>query len=205
MMSLLTLPHIILIFSLAFLLWRKQTMELKRIFWPALAARLVAGVCLGLLYTYYFPVGDTFAYFSDASRVADLARKDLSSYLELLFLNRHVETLSLTFQEPRALFLTKVTRVFNILTGDNYWASALYFSFISFLGAWYLVQTIATYILSVKWATVIAFLFFPSIVFWTSGLLKESLAMGAMFFLAALFLNVWFDRKLSGWEYAGEY
>jgi hypothetical protein len=28
------------------------------------------------------------------------------------------------------------------------------------------------------------------------------LAMGAMFFLAALFLKVWFDRKLSGWEYA---
>jgi hypothetical protein len=194
--------NVILIFTLAFLLWRKQTAELKRIFCPALAVKLVAGICLGLLYTYYFPVADTFVYFNDASRVAELARKDLPSYLELLFLDRNVETLSLTFQEPRALFLTKLTSIFNILTEDNYWISGLYFSFTSFLAAWCLVKTIARYIPSVTLAAVIAFLFFPSVVFWTSGMLKESLAMAALFFLVAVFLKIWFDRALGGWEYA---
>ena len=198
---LLTLLHIVLISGLAWLLWRKEMPTLRQIFWPAIVVKLAAGACLGLLYTYYFPVGDTFVYFNDASRVADLARQDLWSYLELLFSDRHVDALSLRFREPRALFLTKLTSLVNLLTGDNYWVSGLYFSLISFLGAWYLVRTIATYIPSVRSAAAVAFLFFPSIVFWTSGLLKESLAMAALFFIAALFLRLWFDRKADLWTF----
>ena len=102
---------------------------------------------------------------------------------------------------PALFFLTKLTSLVNLLTGDNYWVSGLYFSLISFLGAWYLVRTIATYIPSVRSAAAVAFLFFPSIVFWTSGLLKESLAMAALFFIAALFLRLWFDRKADLWTF----
>ena len=201
MAMVLTILHIILIFGLAILLWKKQASPLKGIFWAALGVKLVAGVSLGLLYTYYFPVADTFVYFKDASRLAELAREDVSAYLELLFFGRHVETVPLTFREPRALFLTRFTSVFNILTGDNYWVSGLYFSLISFIGAWFLVKTIAAHIPSATSAAAVAFLFFPSIVFWTSGLLKESLAMAALFFLAALFLKAWFEHKLPHWGY----
>ena len=79
---LLTLLHIVLISGLAWLLWRKEIPTLRQIFWPAIVVKLAAGACLGLLYTYYFPVGDTFVYFNDASRVADLARQDLWFYLK---------------------------------------------------------------------------------------------------------------------------
>ena len=198
---LLTIVHITLLAGIAFVVWRAERTAFKRIFWPALAVKLAAGVCLGLLYRYYFPVADTFVYFKDASRVAQLARNDIPAYLELLFLDRHVETLSLTFQEPRALFLTKLTSIFNILTADNYWICGLYFSFCSFLATWYLVRTVVRYIPSARSAAVVAFLFFPSVVFWTSGLLKESLAMAALFLLAALFLTVWFEGKIGGWQF----
>jgi hypothetical protein len=43
---------------------------------------------------------------------------------------------------------------------------------------------------------VIAFLFFPSVVFWTSGMIKESIAIGGLFYLAAIFLKIWFNKKI---------
>src|SRR5690606_3772457 len=46
------------------------------------------------------------------------------------------------------------------------------------------------------------FLFLPSVVFWTGGLLKEAPAMGALWFLSALFLKIWFRDRLSVWQYA---
>ena len=199
MVNFLAVFHTLLIFVFAWRIYRKQT-ALQKLFWPALAIKLIAGICLGLVYTYYYTVADTFVYFEDASRLADLARQDLSRYLELLFFNYHLETTILTFNDPRAIFLTKITSVFNLITLDHYWVAGFYFSFISFLAAWFLTRTIHRFIPSVSLAAAIAFLFFPSVVFWTSGLLKESLAMAALFFMTALFLKRWFGVKPVWWE-----
>src|SRR5690606_12783441 len=47
----------------------------------------------------------------------------------------------------------------------------------------------------------VAFLFFPSIVFWTSGLIKESLAMACLFFLTAVLLKLYESMRLSWWQW----
>ena len=196
MAILLTSFHIILIFALAWGIWKKQR-SLRKFFWPALLVKLMAGICLGLLYSYYYSVADTFDYFRDASKLASLALEDFSAYLDLLFFNTHLESLQLVFDQPRAVFLSKITSVFSILTHNNYWIIGAYLSLISFCGAWFLVQTINRYMPSVVLAAVAAFLFLPSVVFWSSGLLKESLALAALFYLSALFLKIWFNEKAS--------
>ena len=188
--------HIALVVAVSFAFFKKQT-ALKKYFWPALAARTIAGVCLGLLYTHYYAVADTFDYFRDAGKMATLARADLPSYLELLFFNRNLDILPLALGQPRAVFLTKIASVFHLITYGNYWLTGMYFSLISFSGAWVLVQAISRNIPSVTPAAVIAFLFLPSAAFWTSGLLKESLAMAALFYLTAFFLKIWFREKQS--------
>lgn len=192
--------HLGLILALSFYLRQRYSWR-RRIFWPALALKLAAGVCLGLLYQYYFEAGDTFVYFRDGAKVAALVRHDPASYLQILFLDRGVESLGLVLTEPRALFFTKITSVFNMLTGNNYWAIGLYYSFLSFLGAWALVSVIESHVPTASFAAVIAFLFFPSVVFWTSGVLKESVAMGALFFLTGIFLKIWFADRVAWWEW----
>jgi hypothetical protein len=76
-----------------------------------------------------------------------------------------------------------------------------YYSFISFLAAWFLVRILHRHIPATKGAALIAFLFLPSVVFWSSGLLKESLALGALYFLTAVFLKIWFGEKPSLVQY----
>lgn len=99
--------------------------------------------------------------------------------------------------EHRTIFFTKITSILALLTGNNYWISSVYFSLLSFFAAWYLTNTIARIFPEYKIAAGIAFLFFPSVVFWSSGVIKESLAMSAMFFLTALFLKRWVKERVS--------
>lgn len=200
MTVLVTFLHIIVIFTLSFRIWKRQA-GLRRYYWPGLAVKLIAGVCLGLVYAYYYSVGDTFSYFQDGGKLAALARENFSSYTRLLFFNHVPEGLGLINSEPRALFLTKITSVFNVLTLNNYWITGFYYSFVSFLGAWFLVRTIDRHMPAAGIPALIAFIFLPSVVFWSSGLLKESLALPALYFLAALFLKIWFDEKPSFGSY----
>ncbi len=188
--------HVLFIFYMAFRIWKTETF-LPKLFWPCLLIKLLAGISLGFLYTWYFPVGDTFSYFKDASVLASLAREDFSSYLNILFFNTDISTLPIIFFEPRAVFLSKITSVFNIATLDNYWVVSLYFSFISFLASWNLVKMINHKIDGVTVPSVMAFLLMPSIVFWSSGLIKETLAAAALYYLTAIFLKIWFREKLS--------
>lgn len=192
--------HLALIIGFSFYLRNKHRWN-SWIFWPALTVKLLAGVCLGLLYRHYFEVGDTFAYFRDGAKLATLAATDLSSYWQLLLLDRGIDTSGIMLTEPRALFFTKITSLMNMLTASNYWAIGFYYSFLSFLAAWSLVRVIRSNVPIAFFPAMVAFLFLPSVVLWTSGVLKESVAMGALFFLTAVFLKVWFKDCVALWEW----
>lgn len=186
--------------------WRISAADgsgVKRFFWPALVFKLLAGICLGLLYRYYYNGGDTFAYFEESTKLSALARSDLLLYLRFLRSGDESFTAwnSLTLLQPRALFMIKIVSVANLFSHDNYWINSLYFSFVSFLSAWMLVKAITRFSDPIRHVTVAGFLFFPSVVFWSSGLMKESLAIAALFFLAAVFLKAWMREPLSLWTW----
>lgn len=195
--------NISFLFFIAYRVWKIDDRGIKNFFWPALILKLVAGICLGLVYTYYYTVGDTFAYFEDGVKLADLARTDLPLYFRFLWLSDDSFSIwsNLNFLQSRALFMVKITSVVNLISHNNYWVTTLYFSFISFISAWLLVKAILRLDHSLKYAATLSFLFFPSVVFWSSGLIKESLAMASLFFLTSIFLKVWLRETLRFWEW----
>jgi len=199
MNALILLAHLLLLGGLSFALARKET-SLRNVFIPALVIKVLAGIFLGLVYQHYYSGGDTFVYFNDAGRFAHLARQDFAEYLRIVVSGKGLpgET-TFGMDEPRALFLVKITSVFHLITGGGYWVTAIYFSVLSFLGSWYLVKKIVLYFPEVAPSAIIAFLFFPSVVFWTSGVIKESIAMGALYFLAGFFLETWVTRSIRIW------
>ena len=188
--------NLLVLGAVAFLLWKKNPV-LRFIYWPAWAFKLAAGLLLGLLYTYYYTVGDTFAFFNDGAVLARLARRDFAAYLRFLWSGDQslLQGAQLLAQQSRSLFLAKTISVINLATVDNYWLTSLYFSTFSFAASCYLATTVARYFPQLRIAAVIAFLLFPSVVFWSSGIIKESLAVAALYFLAALLLEIWHRRQ----------
>ncbi len=192
------IANVALIAYISYRLWQRDSSALKPIYWYALSLKLVSGIVLGLLYIYYYSGGDTFNYFNDGVKLSNLARQDPSSYIRFLWTGDESFSIwtELIYKQPRAMFLSKVTSIFCILTADSYWVTSLYFSLISFVFSWMLAKKILLLNPNSTFAVAVSFLFFPSVVFWTSGLIKESLAMASLYFLCFVFLKVWLREKL---------
>ena len=103
--------------------------------------------------------------------------------------------------QSRSLFLVKIVSFIAIFTRDNYWIISLYFSLVSFWAGFLLFQKVSTAFPATKLAAAIAFLFFPSVVFWSSGIIKESLALAGLFILVRVYIALLTNSKLSWWEY----
>jgi hypothetical protein len=166
---------------------------MRKFFWPALGAKLSAGILVGVLYAVFYTASDTFFFFDSAVQLSQRARVDFMEYLIFLF----SQSGAYFSGEDRTIFFIKITSIFMLLTFDNYWICSLYFSFFSFLAAWKLTKFIWMEMPNLGIAAAAAFLFFPSCVFWASGIIKESLAMTSLFYLTIVFLQIWLKQKVS--------
>lgn len=164
-------------------------------FWPALGLRLAAGISIGVFYLVtYNGKGDTFHFFNSATALSAYFYIDPSVYFEYFF---SAESLDFIDADPRSLFFIKIVSVVNILTLNNYYITSMWFSLFSFICSFRLVAKLDLLFPSTTIASRIALLFVPSVVFWSSGLLKESLAFGAVQVLSLYFLSFMHDEKVT--------
>ena len=177
----------------------------KKYFLPALIIKLFAALALGFLYQFYYDGGDTYNYHTNGSRHIWEAFMDspLKGYT-LLFSNGKYSpgiyqyaSKIVFFQDPASFFVVQVAALFDLITFSTYSATALLFAVISFAGGW--AMFLAFYDRSPelnKWQAV-ATLFIPSVVFWGSGLMKDTLTFSCIGFLTYSLSHLFFKRKFS--------
>lgn len=171
---------------MAWWLYSKQrNAPLRSLFWFGLIVKLLASIALGLIYAHFYNYNsDSFAYFNDAVVLSKIALKNPANYIKIVLFNEYpsqdiVQTLGL-WSQPRAFFMAKLLSIFTLITPNNYWISGWYLSLFSFWGMWKLANTLANLFPATRLAAGVAFLFFPSVVFWSSGVMKESVVMGCI-------------------------
>jgi hypothetical protein len=196
--------HSTLIVGLTFWLKKRYEQEpLSAFFIPGMMLKLMAGVGYGLLYiVYYQETGDSFNYFQDACHLTALAHHDFMGYVRLLFFNEYFPELdpfisSHVWRSERTFMMIKLVSIFNLLTGDNYWLTGFYFSFFSFWGMWQVANALSRLFPRSSYAALLALVFFPSTIFFSSGLSKESLALASIGFMLARFLGYLEPQKRS--------
>lgn len=148
-----------------------------------LILKLLAGVVLGIIYKYHYKGGDTFSYFQEATTIANFLFDHPIQFFQLYFHTAQLPDLTnqIAFgNQPRALLFSKIVSVFYIFTGGNYWIISAFLSLINFMCIHFLVKELSKRFEGLKKAASFSFYFLPTFVFWTSGLLKESLAIGAL-------------------------
>jgi hypothetical protein len=185
--------NILVIAGIAFWWWRSLAGFSRFVFWPSLILKLSAGIGLGLLYRYYYSNGDTFYFYSEACELANVFFSNTWEYIQ--FISQHPEAVSREEGSLRTTFIVKVISFFAVFTGSNYWITSLWFSFISFLASFYLFKVVTKYVDKSEIAAALAFLFFPSIIFWSSGIIKESIGLAALFVMVAFYLKVMKGEK----------
>jgi hypothetical protein len=194
-MNLLNWLHLPFFFLLVYLLWSqaRRNQVLRRFFWPALLLKLAGGVLLGYIYLEYFGGGDMGVFHQQASAVKAAAKEDPNKYIRLLLFNE-VGEMPIGFSRwpgySNSFFFVKLLSLLHFLTGSSFWGSGLYLSLFSFWGCWYLVDKLQRYFPEYGPGAIIAFLFFPSVVFWTSGVSKDSVFMGSLCLTVGLVLQL---------------
>jgi len=188
---------LIAILGFAFLMERKQGPVVRSLFWPAFGMKLLAGIGLGLVYQRYYLTGDTFHFFDQARVQADLFKTNAGAYLDFLWQDPDVEWKG----AARSAFFVKMVSIVAIVADGNYWITSLWFSFISFVASWYLFKMVTRFFEGSASAAALAFLFFPSAVFWGSGVIKESLGLAALMVLSGVYLKIMMKVVPGLWEF----
>jgi hypothetical protein len=190
--------NLIAVIGLAAGFQRAFTASSQKLYWCVFFIKWLVAMTLGLVYIYYYPSGDTWTYFEEAKELSMLAKSDFAQYWKLLLTNSDTSTVSHFFYvHDRSFLFVKFVSVLNLVSGDSYWITASYLSLVSFFCSWFLFGQLKRFIPDSTPAAALAILFFPSVLFWSSGILKETLAVAALYFLTAILIKLLKDAKVS--------
>lgn len=175
-------------YAIAFGVRRRLTNVLtKKYFIPALSVKFLGAISLGLIYQFYYGGGDTFNYFNHVKVVYQAFIDSPSAGLKLIMSNgefdsqtsRYVSQLY-WYKASTEFFVVKVASVCALLGFGTYSVVALLFAIISFSGMWSMYITFLRIFPLAYKKLAIAVFFLPSVFFWGSGLMKDSLCIGAL-------------------------
>ncbi|MBU2915209.1 hypothetical protein [Reichenbachiella agariperforans] len=175
-------------------------------FIPGLAIKFVGAIALGMIYQFYYGGGDTFTYHSHGSRwIWQAFMDDPAVGLDLLFQKAgdyNGKTYPYTskmwmFRDAASMFIIRMTAVIDLFTFQTYSATALFFAAFAFSGHWVLFSIFQKLSPTQTKQLAFATLFIPSVVFWGSGILKDSITLAALCWMTYIVLRISIFNRLS--------
>lgn len=177
--------------------------ENKSLFMKGLFVKLIGGIGFFSVYTFYYSYGgDSKSYFKSALLVNELLEESVVEWVKVLFAesdylrSNHYTLLQKIPWGPESSewMMVRFVAVICLFGFMNYFATTLVFAFLSFVGVWQFYKVFEKRYPKLKYKTAIAILFVPSVFFWGSGIMKDSLVIG---FLGVILYHVQLliDRK----------
>lgn len=183
--------------------------EIEKYFIRGLTFRFVATVLYTVVIAYYYGGGDT-GLFYQALKDLHLAVNDNQSYLSEVYLNAKLDPssdLTSYFQydgfavthyymfQVSNYMVPRFALPFSFLFGQSYLCVSFCCAFFAFGGCWRIFKLFYSIYPHLHKKIAIATLFLPSLLFWSSALMKDSITMGALGFFIYGVYQLFFMRK----------
>lgn len=189
---------------------RKYSSLHQKTFIKAFYFKVICSILFALITAYYYQGGDSemFLYAVRDMKLAVQAKQ--LSFSDLLFMEKvdDQHPLSYFFQQDNLKYpvigfmrhapnfmVPKLGLIPYLIFFNSYMAMALFFSFFALGGAIRLYKLMLYYFPHLQKEVALATLFLPSVCYWSSGFLKDSLCLGAIGFLLYGLLNIFILRK----------
>jgi len=178
--------------------------EYRHFLW-GLYAKVVGGVAFSLIYFYYYAGGDTIAYYFSALSMTHLATNDFIAFLKVLFGPNDLQHISLfssldvkpldyIYYDNRTFMLVRFVSPLVLLGFRSYLLTTLLISSICYIGIWRCYHTMVGYFPSLTNKLAIAFLYVPSVIFWGSGIMKDTVTLSAACWWVYAFDRIFFKK-----------
>jgi hypothetical protein len=202
--DLIVTPMALLLVSLFIFYFKKfvPQKELKPLFLRALFAKIFSAIILGLVYQFYYGGGDTSSYFMDGGVIYESFFDSKLVWLKLVFgpMVKSSDTFIYTnkiyhYGDSQSYFVVRTTGLLNMFTFNTYSSTAILFAVFSFNGIWHMFLVFRDLYPKLEVKLGYACFFLPSLCFWGSGILKDSLLVGGIGWAFYGFYNLFFVRK----------
>ena len=173
--------------------------------------KVAAGILLTVAYTYYYTDrthNDIYRYFNDSVIISSVLFKNPLAWIKIMLGAglEHPETFQYliptqNFSHSGSDMVTnnsliiRLNVLLNYASYYNIWINTLFFDFLSYAGMVALYKTLQPYFKPLPKALSIPIFLIPSFVFWSSGLLKESMFFMCFGFWLHSFLRLNQGRK----------
>ena len=181
-------PVYLLLLFLIVRKWRQRYAgsPLKKYVYPAFLCRMFGCVFLALILNFYYGYGDTFSYYTGAHETWIAFIKSPKIAGEIIFNNAaNYSSEALEFASHSAYpgyagsyyVMFKIAGVIGLFCFGSYLPIALVFSLFSFWGTWMIFLVFNERYPHLRKYIAITTLFIPSLIIWTTGILKEPVCM----------------------------
>lgn len=186
---LVTPVFLIALFGMAYLIRPFVTDEVNRVYYfPALTVKIVGAIALGMVYQFYYGSGDTFMYHTYGSRLIWNAFIESPwEGIKLLFASSdnpgdvyHYASQIYLFRDSNSYTIIRLAAFFDLFTFSAYSATACLFAVFSFVGSWQFYLTFYKQFPHLHGRLAIAAFFIPSVFFWGSGVMKDSVTLACL-------------------------
>ncbi len=168
-----------------------------------LTAKVVGGFMFALLTVYFMP-GDSLMYYQASIDIFKFFAKNPPEGIEMIFKSYEAIDLSskgvnyytLDFINGNDIWLlVKILFFINFLSLFSYGSTTIIFASLSFIGLWKAYSNLCKIYPKYTKHLLIGFFFIPSIVFWGSGVLKDTITLSCMGWLIYAFSNIFIFKR----------
>ncbi|HXC06024.1 MAG TPA: hypothetical protein VNZ86_14805, partial [Bacteroidia bacterium] len=154
-----------------------------------LAARIVGALALCLVYVFYYGGGDTINYYLTSKSLLGLLGKETSVFFDILMGDTRIENFSYFDQstgfpifwfDQNAFSVVRFITPICLLAGKSYLATSILLGWVCYSGMWRMYLLFAEQFPKIKGELAFAVLFAPSVVFWGSGILKDTITISCV-------------------------
>ncbi len=198
--------YLLLIYLCARYIQRKQVQSypIYKWFTKGIMVKCFAAILMCVLYEFFYRGGDTLNYYYSSQVLANVFNKDPSMYFRLLFGEHNWETYCFFdtntgwpfyWKDDHGFFVVRLFSVLCILSFHSYIGTSLLLVGICYVGIWRLFLLFNYIFPNMDRQFAISLLFIPSVVFWGSGLMKDTITLSATGLFAAHFYSLFIQRR----------
>ncbi|MCB0756025.1 MAG: hypothetical protein KDB98_10555 [Flavobacteriales bacterium] len=173
-------------------------------------AKVYGGLAFVFIYIFYYDGGDTIVYWQDAVGLNSLIFSEPSCYLRILLGDGdskwywcfdHRENLPFHYlRDPQAYAVARFSSLFALFSVDSLIGCTILVSWVSFGGVWRLYQVFCEEYPRMNKELAISFLFIPSVVFWGSGIMKDTFTFTAACWMTSSVYGLLLKRRDIFWN-----
>lgn len=169
-----------------------------------LMVKLFGAIAVCVIYQFYYEGGDTTNYYETSRAIANLLYKDGNSFRDVMSGNNSAENLScfdattgypVYWRDGKALFVARLFVPLYFFSFQSFIVMAILLSWVCYTGIWRLFLLFNEQFPQLEKQFAISFFFIPSIFFWGSGLLKDTITLSAVGWYTYHFYYFFIQKK----------